>query len=140
MLRGGGGYGGALGTQFLELLGALLSMPLADLFGAGLGLVLMIVIIVLIVRTPRPSARPAPRASTCLLCGRTLAGRVYVDRHLPSWVACGRCYDGLEAGTQRQFHRPLTIAPAETRADSHVQPGSGSPRLARLVRSRISGR
>ncbi len=116
MVRGGG-YGGAMGAQFLEFLGAIASMPLADLLRIGLGLVLMIAIIVLIVRTPRPASRPARRPSTCLLCGRALAGRVYVDRHLPSWVACGACYDGLDARRQRQYQGPLPVGSAAARSD-----------------------
>ncbi len=116
MVRGGG-FGSGMGAQFLELLGAIASMPLADLFRIGLGLVLMLALIVLIARNPRPVVRPVRRSSTCLLCGRPLAGRVYVDRHLPSWVACGPCYDGLEARRQRQYQGPLTVGPTEARGD-----------------------
>jgi hypothetical protein len=101
MVRGGG-FGG--GGQIMELLGALAAIPGRDLLWIGLGLLLMALIVAQMLRAGPVRPRAVPRATACLICGRELAGaRAYVDRHLPTWVACGRCYERLTPAQQRQY-------------------------------------
>jgi hypothetical protein len=100
---GGGGAGSAFGAQVFEMLGGLLGLPSGDLLRILVGLALIILIIWLIRRTPAPSPRPVQPSPTCMLCGRRLTGRTYVDRYLPSWVACEACYEELAPRQQRQY-------------------------------------
>lgn len=110
MVRGGGGAaGGAFANGFMELLGAIASMPPDQLLSIAIGLLLMVIIIAQLRRSPAPSRKPAVRPTTCLLCNQPLSERGYVDRHVPGWVACEECYTGLPASKQRQY-QPLEAA------------------------------
>jgi hypothetical protein len=105
----------------MELLGALAAIPGRDLLWIGLGLLLMALIVAQLLRAG-PARPPAVRRATaCLICRRELDGaRVYVDRHLPTGVACGRCYERLTPAQRRRYR-------ADEPGNAHHRGGAPAP-------------
>jgi hypothetical protein len=99
----GGGMGANLGAQFMELLSNIGNLANGQGLMMLIGIILMVIIIVAIRRTPPSQAVSPRRSTTCLVCGQALDQRAYVDRMLPSWVACGECYDRLPERQRRQY-------------------------------------
>lgn len=100
---GGGGTGAAIGAQLFDMLRSLSALPSEELLRFVIGLLLIILIIILIRRSPPVPAPPARQSTTCLVCGQPLTDRVYVDRYIPNWVTCSRCYEQLSPYQQRQY-------------------------------------
>jgi hypothetical protein len=113
MFRGGGGGGGSFGPQVFELIRGLFSEPAEGLLWLFIGLLLIGIILTIIVRMPPSPARPAPRVTSCLVCGGALNGRTYVDRYFPNWIACSDCYERLTPVKQRQYRLRPPAAPGK---------------------------